>query len=76
VLTNFRGLDGPEFFADPIDCTLVEAIARIYEITVRNARSQLINGNFLFDFRTSTLSIDPTAFLGKVLADFVPHGSQ
>jgi hypothetical protein len=25
------------------------------------------NGNFLFDFRTSTLSIDGTAFLGKVL---------
>jgi hypothetical protein len=27
-----------------------------------------LNGNFLFDFRTSTLSIDRTAFLGNVLA--------
>ena len=35
-----------------------------------------VNGNFLFDFRTSTLSIDRTAFLYKVLVDFVPHGSQ
>jgi hypothetical protein len=34
------------------------------------------SGNFLFDFRTSTLSIDGTAFLGKVLVDFAPHGSQ
>jgi hypothetical protein len=33
-----------------------------------------VNGNFLFDFRTSTLSIDRTAFLDKVLVDFVPHG--
>jgi len=31
------------------------------------------SGNFLFDFRTSALCIDRTAFLGKVLADFVPH---
>jgi hypothetical protein len=36
----------------------------------------VLNGNFLFDFRTSTLSIDRTALLGKVLVDFVPHGSQ
>jgi len=34
------------------------------------------NGNFLFDFRTSTRSIDRTAFLGEVLADFVPQFSQ
>ncbi|MGB6561961.1 MAG: hypothetical protein WBE69_05105 [Candidatus Binataceae bacterium] len=36
----------------------------------------VLNGNFLFDFRTSNLSIDRTALLGKVLVDFVPHGSQ
>src|ERR1700719_983435 len=32
-----------------------------------------LNGNFLFDLRTSTLSIDGTAFLGKVLVDFRPR---
>jgi hypothetical protein len=37
---------------------------------------QAISGNFLFDFRTSTFSIDRTAFLDKVLVDFVPHGSK
>src|ERR1700685_4093084 len=35
-----------------------------------------LSGNLFFDFRTSTLSIGRTALLGKVLVDFVPHGSQ